>query len=73
MRILYVSTISLTINSFFKPHIEMLVNEGNQVDIACDYSELSLDDYYKGLGSEFFQIAFSRSPLSSSKIRAYKQ
>lgn len=73
MKILYVSTISLTINSFFKPHIEMLVNEGNQVDIACDYRELPIDNFFEGLYCQYFQIDFSRSPLSLSNIRAYKQ
>lgn len=43
MKSLYVTTISLTMNSFFKPHIDMLVKEGHQVDIACNYSELPLD------------------------------
>jgi len=73
MRVLYVSTISLTINSFFKPHIEMLVNEGNYVDIACNYSDLALDDFYKSLGCKSHQIDFSRSPLSPDNIRAYNQ
>ncbi len=73
MRILYVTTISLTMNSFFKPHIEMLVREGNSVDIACNYKELSLDGLYSELGCNSYQIDFSRSPLSSDNIKAYGQ
>ena len=73
MRVLYVTTISLTMNSFFKPHIDMLVKEGNQVDIACNYSQKPLDDLYNELGCAFYQIDFSRSPLSKDNFRAYRQ
>lgn len=41
MRILYVTTFSLTINTFFKPHIDMLVKEGHEVAIACNYHDLA--------------------------------
>lgn len=73
MRILYVTTISLTMNSFFKPHIEMLVNEGNQVDLACNSKDLPLDPLYTELECRSHQIDFSRSPLSRSNIKAYAQ
>lgn len=73
MRILYVTTISLTMNSFFKPHIQMLVDEGNQVDIACNFADLELDDLYRTLGCNIHQVDFSRSPLSVDNIKAYKQ
>ncbi len=73
MKILYVTTISLTINSFFKPHIEMLVRQGHQVDIACNYKELAFDSLYTELGCDFHQIDFSRSPFSADNVRAYGQ
>lgn len=73
MRILYVTTISLTINSFFKPHIQMLVDEGNQVDIACNYQDLALDALYTQLGCQFYQIDFSRFPFSPDNVKAYGQ
>lgn len=73
MKILYVTTISLTMNTFFKPHIDMLVKEGNQVDIACNYSQLPLDNLYNELGCTFYQIDFSRSPLSKDNFKAYRQ
>ena len=73
MKILYVTTISLTVNCFFKPHIEMLVKEGHTVDIACNYSVLALDNLYSELGCHFHQIDFSRSPLSMDNIKAYGQ
>lgn len=73
MKILYVTTISLTINSFFKPHIEMLVKNGNSVDIACNCSELEVDSFFSELSCNTYQIDFSRSPLSVDNVRAYKQ
>lgn len=73
MRILYVTTISLTMNSFFKPHVEMLVREGHQVDIACNDDGLPLDVLYEKLGCVFHRVDFSRSPLSSDNVRAYGQ
>ena len=73
MKILYVTTISLTMNSFFKPHIKMLVEEGHQVDIACNDRGLPLDSLYNELGCNFFQIDFSRSPLSFDNVKAYGQ
>lgn len=73
MKILYVTTISLTINSFFKPHIEMLFKEGHHVDLACNYNDLPFDNLYTELGCNFYQIDFSRSPLSPDNIKAYGQ
>lgn len=60
-------------NSFFKPHIEMLVSEGHQVDIACNDRDLPLDALYGQLGCRFHRVDFSRSPLSPDNIRAYGQ
>jgi len=73
MKILYVTTISLTMNSFFKPHIQMLVNEGHRVDIACNYNDLELDDLYTSLGCGKYQVDFSRTPFSKDNVKAFKQ
>ena len=73
MKILYVTTISLTVNTFFKPHIEMLFDNGNQVDIACNFDGLDPDELYVKLGCKFHQIDFSRSPLSPGNMKAYSQ
>lgn len=73
MKILYVTTISLTMNSFFKPHIQMLVCEGNQVEIACNDRDLPLDPIYNSLGCKTYRVDFSRSPLSKNNLLAYKQ
>lgn len=73
MRILYITTISLTMNSFFKPHIEMLVSAGHKVDIACNYQKLPVDEFYNALGCSVFQVDFARSPLSIENISAFLQ
>lgn len=73
MRILYVTTISLTMNTFFQPHIEMLVNEGHEVDIACNFNDLPLAEGYELLQCKKYQIDFSRSPLSFENVKAYGQ
>jgi len=73
MRILYVTTISLTMNSFFKPHVDMLVKAGHQVDIACNGEDLVLDPLYDELDCHFYQIDFSRSPLSVNNVKSYGQ
>lgn len=73
MKILYITTISLTMNSFFKPHVEMLVHEGHRVEIACNYEELPLDEKFGELGCTAYQIDFMRSPLSRHNVKAYRQ
>lgn len=73
MRILYITTISGTMNAFFGPHIEMLVREGHYVDIACDFKEWGMDDIFKQLGCDSYQIDFSRKPLALDNFKAYGQ
>ena len=73
MKILFVATLSITINSFFKPHIEMLVHGGNQVDIACNYEEVPLDGRYEELGCKIYQVGLSRAPLSKENYKAVSQ
>lgn len=73
MRILYITTVSCTINAFFGPHIEMLVQEGHQVDLASDFREWGMDDIFRKLGCGSYQIDFSRSPLSPDNLKAYGQ
>lgn len=73
MRILYVTTISLTINTFFKPHIEMLIKEGHEVDIACNDRDLPIDEFYIKLRCLVHRVDFSRSPLSKDNLKAYGQ
>ena len=41
--------------------------------MACNYNDCELDSLYSQLGCNFFQIDFSRSPLSLDNLKAYKQ
>lgn len=71
MRILYVSTISNTINAFMIPHIKMLVNQGQNVDIACNIQR-EIDKGLVELGCRVHDISFSRSPLNKTNVKAYR-
>lgn len=73
MKILYVTTISASMNAFFKAHIEMLVNEGHSVELACNDANWPIDDFYYTLGCRYHHVDFSRSPLSLDNLKAYGQ
>ncbi len=72
MKILYVSTISNTINAFMIPHIEMLVNQGNNVEIACKVQK-DISQELMNLNCFVHNISFNRNPLSISNLKAYKE
>lgn len=73
MKIIFVTTVSSTMNAFFKTQIEMLVKEGHSVDLACNDTNWPIDTFYKALGCQYHRIDFSRSPLSKGNIKAYGQ
>lgn len=72
MKILYVSTISNTINAFMIPHIEMLINQGHKVDIACNIDK-DISPILIKRRCRVFNIEFQRSPLSKKNYFAYKE
>ena len=72
MKILYVATISNTINAFLIPHIKMLINQGHHVDIACNILK-EIDSEIINLGCKIHNIEFQRSPLRKENIKAYKK
>ncbi|MDU4892488.1 MAG: glycosyltransferase family 4 protein [Clostridium sp.] len=71
-KILYVTTVSRTINAFLIPHIEMLLKEGDEVDCACAIDK-PLDKRLLAKGVNIFEIPFTRSPLSPANIKAFKK
>lgn len=71
MRVLYVTTISITMG-FFPSHIKMLQNHGNVVDLACNL-ETGLPEKIKALNCKEHHIPFSRSPLSKDNLLAYRE
>lgn len=72
MKILYVTTISNTVNSFLIPHIRMLIEQGHQVDLAFNIVEKVHSDLIE-LGCVVHNIEFQRSPIKKKNLLAYKK
>lgn len=71
MKILYVTTISNTVNAFLIPHINMLIDEGHQVDVAFNIEQEVKPEIYE-LGCEIHKLPLQRSPFKKDNFRAYK-
>ena len=72
MKILYVTTIGLTM-TFFKDLVKELIDKGNTVDIACNEKIRTVEQCYHDWGCRVYQIDCTRSPLNSGNIKAVKQ
>ena len=72
MKILFVTTVSNTINGFLIPHIGLLVNKGYQVDIACNVVR-EIKPEVLALGCQIHQIEFQRTPLRKENFIAYRK
>lgn len=70
MKILYVTTVSGTINTFLIPHIKELIKLGHKVDIASN-TTIPINSELIDLGCDFFDVGFSRSPLKKDNIKAF--
>ena len=71
-KVLYVRTVSRTVNAFLVPHIEMLLEEGYKVDIAS-FIDKEIDNRLIRRGVKIFDIPFSRNPLNPGNIKAFKE
>lgn len=71
MKILYVTTVSNTINAFLIPHIKFLIEKGHQVDVGCFINQ-KLKYELLDLKVKVYNIPFSRKPYSLSNLKAYK-
>lgn len=71
-KILYITTVSRTINAFLVPHIEMLLENGYKVDCATCVDK-KVNQVLINKGVKIFNIPFSRSPLSFGNIKAFKE
>ncbi len=71
MKILYVTTISNTVNAFLIPHIKMLIDKGHQVDVAFNIQQKVKPEIFE-MGCKVYELPLQRSPLSRDNIRAYK-
>lgn len=72
MKILFVATISNTINAFLIPHIKFLINQGHEVDVACNIVS-EIDTKIIELGCKVHNIEFQRIPLKKDNYKAYKK
>ncbi|MFC5542454.1 glycosyltransferase family 4 protein [Ureibacillus suwonensis] len=72
MKILYVTTISNTVNGFLIPHIKMLIEEGHEVHCAFNIVQ-EVNEELNKMGCKIYDIEFQRSPLSKENIKAYKK
>ncbi|AGX06501.1 capsular polysaccharide biosynthesis protein [Bacillus sp. NRRL B-14911] len=72
MKILFVTTVSSTVDAFLIPHIRLLVRQGHQVDVAFNIIREVNPELIK-LGCEIHDIKFQRSPLKKQNLNAYKK
>lgn len=71
-RVLYVTTVSRTINAFLIPHIEMLLENGYEVHCACSIDK-PIDEELLNKGVKVFEVPFSRNPLGIGNIKAFEK
>lgn len=71
-KILYVTTVSRTINAFLIPHIEMLIENKYEVNCAC-YMDKEIDQRLIKKGIKIYNIPFSRNPLSLDNLKAFNE
>lgn len=72
MKILYVTTISNTVNAFLIPYINMLVNLGHHVDVAFKVEREVKHEIYK-MGCKVYDVPFHRLPFNRDNFKAYKR
>lgn len=71
-KILYVTTVSRTINAFLIPHIEMLIENKYEVNCAC-YIDKEIDKRLIKMGIKIYNIPFNRNPLSLNNLKAFNE
>lgn len=71
MKILYVTTISNTVNTFLIPHIKMLIRQGHQVDVAFNFEQEVSTELIK-MGCKIHKLELQRSPLNKGNFLSYK-
>lgn len=71
-KILYVTTVSSTINAFLVPHIKYLIDQGYKVDVATNITD-DINADLINMGVKVFEVDFQRTPISLKNSKAYKQ
>ncbi|MGL5352573.1 MAG: glycosyltransferase family 4 protein [Clostridium sp.] len=71
-KVLYITTVSRTINAFLIPHIEMLISKGYKVECAC-FIDKPIDRRILSKGVKVYEVPFSRNPFALSNYKAYRR
>lgn len=73
MKVLLTATVQSHICQFHKPLVEMLHAHGCEVDVAARNNLAEKNGLKLDFADHVFDVPFSRSPLNSGNIKAYKQ
>ncbi len=71
-KVLYITTVSRTINAFLVPHIQMLLDEGYHVDIATCIDK-PIDESLIQREVAVYNISFGRNPLHLGNLKAFRR
>lgn len=71
-KVLYITTVSRTVNAFLVPHIEMLLDEGYTVNVATCIDK-TIDDKLIKRNIKIFDIPFARNPLHPGNLKAFNE
>jgi len=72
MKILYVTTIGMTMR-FFEEFIKELIEKGHSVDIATNENISKVPELYRDLGCNIYNISCTRSPINKGTFSAIKE
>ena len=72
MKILYVTTIGITMG-FFPALIQRLIDNGHRVDLACNDRESPVSPNFREMGCKIHTLSCTRSPFSAGNIAAVKE
>lgn len=72
MKILYVTTIGITMR-FFTSFVKSLIDDGHIVEIATNENDIQVPTCYREWGCKIYHIDTSRSPLNIGNFKAIKQ
>ena len=72
MRILYITTIGMTMR-FFEGLIGHLVEKGNEIHIACNNEKNDLPEFYTKNNIKQYELSCSRNPFNKGNFLAIKQ
>ena len=72
MKILYITTIGLTMG-FFNSFIRQLLDEGNDVEIATNETDAQVPECYREWGCQIHPISCTRFPFDLGNMKAISQ